>query len=61
MLMLAATATTHGRREIELDDTAIDRLAAAGAGPDALPLAMPPHVDLGARIHATTPAAVGSP
>ncbi|GAA4237279.1 hypothetical protein GCM10022254_48970 [Actinomadura meridiana] len=49
LFALAAEATTRGDREIELTDAMVDRLLAAGGEPDSLP----PHVDLGARIHAT--------
>ncbi len=58
LLALAARASALGQQEITLEDTAIERLAAAGGGHDALPLAIPPHLDLGARIHATSPAAL---
>lgn len=52
LLALAAEATARGHREIELDDATVDKLVTAGGGGDAIP----PHVDLGARIHATSAA-----
>lgn len=54
LLALAAEATAGGCREIELDDAMVEKLAAVSGGGSAIP----PHVDLGARVHATSPAAV---
>ena len=48
LLALAAAATARGSREIELDDATVENLATAGGGGESIP----PHVDLGARIHA---------
>lgn len=54
LFALAAEATACGSREVELDDARLDELVAAGRGGKSVP----PHVDLGARIHATSRAAV---
>ena len=54
LFALAVEATARGDREIELNDATVDNLVAAGGEPDAVP----PHVDLGARIHATSRAAL---
>lgn len=54
LFALAADATTSGAREIELTNPLVDRLAAADGEPDAVP----PHIDLGARVHATSRAAI---
>jgi hypothetical protein len=54
LLALAAEATARGSREIELDDATIDRLATAGRGGEAIP----PHLDLGERIHAASSTAL---
>nr|WP_231104912.1 lantibiotic dehydratase [Haloechinothrix halophila] len=54
LLSWASQATARGEREIELDDTLVNKLAEAGGDPDAIP----PHVDLGARIHADSAAAL---
>ncbi|MGH3915391.1 MAG: lantibiotic dehydratase, partial [Pseudonocardiaceae bacterium] len=48
LFALAAEATAHGAREVELTDATVDALAAAGGDPEAVP----PHIDMGARIHA---------
>ncbi|WP_216207002.1 lantibiotic dehydratase [Amycolatopsis aidingensis] len=54
LLSWAAEATAGGRREFELDAGAVDALAAVGGNPEVAP----PHVDLGARIHAASTAAL---
>src|SRR5690606_19233284 len=54
LLSWIAEATARGEREVELDDAAVEALAVAGGDPDAIP----PHVDLGARIHAASVAAL---
>ncbi|MGQ0775422.1 MAG: lantibiotic dehydratase [Pseudonocardiales bacterium] len=54
LFALATEATARGDREIELDGATVDNLVAAGGEPDAIP----PHIDLGARIHATSRAAL---
>ena len=54
LLTLASEATARGSREIELDDAMVDRLVTAAGGVDSLP----PHLDIGARIHAASPAAL---
>ncbi|MTD57149.1 lantibiotic dehydratase [Amycolatopsis pithecellobii] len=50
LLSWITEAIAQGEREIELDEAAVDALAAAGGDPDAVP----PHIDLGARIHAVS-------
>ncbi|GAA4658797.1 lantibiotic dehydratase [Amycolatopsis dongchuanensis] len=54
LLSWITEATARGEREVELDDAAVEALAAAGGNPDAVP----PHVDLGTRIHAVSVAAL---
>lgn len=54
LFALAAQSTTCGLREIDLDEATVDSLVTAGGEPDTLP----PHVDMGARIHATSRAAL---
>ncbi|MFI9011662.1 lantibiotic dehydratase [Actinosynnema sp. NPDC053489] len=54
LLALAAEATALGQREVELDEALVEKLAAA-SGERGTP---PPHVDLGARIHAANAAAL---
>jgi class I lanthipeptide synthase len=54
LLALAAEATARGHRGVELDDATVEKLATAGGCGDAIP----PHLDLSARIHATSPAAL---
>lgn len=54
LFALAAEATTRGAREIELTAATVDALAAAGGAPETVP----PHIDMGARIHATSPEAL---
>lgn len=54
LLALAAEATARGHLEVELDDRTVNNLAAAGGGVDSIP----PHVDLGARIHASSTSAL---
>jgi lantibiotic biosynthesis protein len=50
LFALATEATARGNREIELNDATVENLVAAGGEPDVIP----PHIDLGARIHATS-------
>lgn len=50
LLALASAATARGSREIELDEATVENLVTAGGGGESIP----PHVDLGARIHATS-------
>lgn len=54
LFALAAEATTSGHREIELTDATVSALAAVGGDPETVP----PHIDMGARIHATSPEAL---
>lgn len=56
LFSLAAKATATGARETVLSDALIDELAIAGGEPDAIP----PHVDLGAQIHAASRAGLES-
>ena len=50
LLGLANRAAVCGHREIELDDNMINRIAATTGHAESIP----PHIDLGARIHATS-------
>ena len=54
LLGLATKATALGHREVELNEAMVEKLVAA-AGERRTP---PPHVDLGARIHAVSAAAL---
>lgn len=54
LFALATDATARGDREIELNDATVENLVAAGGEPDTIP----PHIDLGTRIHATSRAAL---
>ncbi len=54
LFALAAEATARGDRAIQLTDATVDSLVTAGGEPDEVP----PHLDMGARIHATSRAAL---
>ncbi|GAA3852356.1 lantibiotic dehydratase [Saccharothrix violaceirubra] len=54
LLAVATEATARGDSEVNLDDALVDRLAAVCGGREEIP----PHLDLGAQVHATGPDAL---